>query len=117
MTSVADGRLLNFLTTREICTLVGAPLDNAMESLSAEPDPEKRLLRVAIYAQSGFVMLRFENYCAAPVELAPDGLPVRSTHGGYDLKGVRAAAQQHDGTMTVKWGNGWFTVRILLPQE
>ena len=117
MTSVADGRLLNFLTTREICTLVGAPLDNAMESLSAEPDPEKRLLRVAIYAQSGFVMLRFENYCAAPVELAPDGLPARSTHGGYDLKGVRAAAQQHDGTMTVKWENGWFTVRILLPQK
>ena len=117
MTSVADGRLLNFLTTREICTLVGAPLDNAMESLSAEPDPEKRLLRVAIYAQSGFVMLRFENYCAAPVELAPDGLPARSTHGGYDLKGVRAVAQQHDGTMTVKWENGWFTVRILLPQK
>ena len=117
MTSVADGRLLNFLTTREICTLVGAPLDNAMESLSAEPDPEKRLLRVAIYAQRGFVMLRFENYCAAPVELAPDGLPARSTHGGYDLKGVRAAAQQHDGTMTVQWENGWFTVRILLPQK
>ena len=114
---MADGRLLNFLTTREICTLVGAPLDNAMESLSAEPDPEKRLLRVAIYAQNGFVMLRFENYCAAPVELAPDGLPARSTHGGYDLKGVRAAAQQHDGTMTVKWENGWFTVRILLPQK
>ena len=30
MTSVADGSLLNFLSTREICTLVGAPLDNAI---------------------------------------------------------------------------------------
>ena len=115
MTSVADGQLLNFLSTREICTLVGAPLDNAVESLSAEPDPEKRLLRVAIYAQSGFVMLRFENYCETPVELGPDGLPVCSAHGGYDLKGVRAAAQQHGGTMTVKWENGWFTLRVLLP--
>lgn len=115
MTSVADGQWLGFLSTREICTLVGVPLDNAVESLAAEPDPEKRLLRVAIYAQSGCVMLRFENYCAAPVALGPDGLPVRSAHGGYDLRGVQAAARQHGGTMTVKWENSWFTVRILLP--
>ena len=115
MTSVADGQWLGFLSTREICTLVGVPLDNAVESLTAEPDLEKRLLRVAIYAQSGCVMLRFENYCAAPVALGPDGLPVRSAHGGYDLRGVQAAAWQHGGTMTVKWENSWFTVRILLP--
>ena len=115
MTSVADGQWLGFLSTREICTLVGVPLDNAVESLTAEPDLEKRLLRVAIYAQSGCVMLRFENYCAAPVALGPDGLPVRSAHGGYDLRGVQAAARQHDGTMTVKWENSWFTLRILLP--
>ena len=30
-----------------LCTLGGAPLDNAIESVLAEPDPEKRLLRVA----------------------------------------------------------------------
>ena len=60
-------------------------------------------------------MLRFETYCAAPVALGPDGLPVRSAHGGYDLRGVQAAARQHGGTMTVKWENSWFTVRILLP--
>ena len=74
MTSVADGSQLGFLSTRELCTLVGAPLDNAIESVLAEPDPEKRLLRVAIYNQSGCVMLRFENYCAQPVELGADGL-------------------------------------------
>ena len=115
MTSVADGSQLGFLSTRELCTLVGAPLDNAIESVLTEPDPEKRLLRVAIYNQSGCVMLRFENYCAQPVELGADGLPVHNAHGGYDLQGVRAAAQRHDGTMTLHWADGWFTLRILLP--
>jgi sensor histidine kinase regulating citrate/malate metabolism len=115
MTSVADGSQLGFLSTRELCTLVGAPLDNAIESVLAEPDPEKRLLRVAIYNQSGCVMLRFENYCAQPVELGADGLPVHNAHGGYDLQGVCAAAQHHDGTMTLHWADGWFTLRILLP--
>lgn len=115
MTSVADGRALNFLTTREICTIVGTALDNAIESCATEPDPEKRLIRTAVYVQNGFVMFRFENYCAEPVELGPDGLPARSTHGGYDLKSLRALAQQHGGSMTVHWENQWFTVRILLP--
>ena len=115
MTSVADGSKLGFLTTRELCTLVGAPLDNAIECVAAEPDPEKRLLRVAVYDQSGCVMLRFENYCAQPVELGADGLPRHNTHGGYDLRGVQAAAQDHDGTMTLHWADGWFTLRILLP--
>ena len=117
LTCVADGTLLNFLTTGEICTIVGTALDNATESVLTEPDSEKRLIRAAIYAQNGFVMLRFENYCADPVELGPDGLPARSSHGGYDLKSVRAAAETHGGTVTLHWENEWFTVRILLPQK
>ena len=117
MTCVADGHLLDFLETGEICTIVGTVLDNATESVLTEPDPEKRLIRAAIYAQNGFVMLRFENYCADPVELGPDGLPARSSHGGYDLKSVRAAAEAHGGTLTLHWENEWFTVRILLPQK
>ena len=58
MTSVADGHLLDHLSTREICTLVGTALDNAIESCAAEQDPEKRLIRTAVYAQNGFVLFR-----------------------------------------------------------
>ena len=117
MTCVADGKLLDFLSTGEICTIVGTALDNATESVAAEPDPEKKLIRVAIYAQNGFVMLRFENYCAQPVELGPNGLPLRSAHGGYDLKSVRAAAEAYGGTLTLHWEDEWFTLRVLLPQR
>ena len=115
MTSVADGRSLGFLTTREICTIVGTALDNAIESCEAEPDPEKRLIRTAVYVQNGFVMFRFENYCAQPVALGADGLPAQSAHGGYDLKSLRAVAQQHGGSMTLHSENQWFTLRVLLP--
>ena len=117
LTCVADGTLLDFLSTGEICTIVGTALDNATECVLTETDPEKRLIRVAVYAQNGFVMLRFENYCAQPVELGPDGLPRQSSHGGYDLKSVRAAAETHGGTVTLHWENEWFTLRVLLPQK
>ena len=111
MTSVADGRALNFLTTREICTIVGTALDNAIESCATEPDPEKRLIKVAVYSQGGFAMLRFEHYTEAAPALAADGLPQQ----GSDLKSVRTTAQQHGGSMTLHWENNWCTLRILFP--
>ena len=74
------------------------------------------MIRTAVYAQNGFVLFRVENYCKKPVELGADGLPLRSAHGGYDLRSLRAAAQQHGGSMTVHWEDGWFTLRVLLPQ-
>ena len=44
-------------------------------------------------------------------------MPRRSSHGGYDLKSVRAAAEAHGGTLTLHWENEWFTLRVLLPQK
>ena len=114
-TCVADGTLLDFMDVMDISNLFGNALDNAIESCAAEPDPEKRLIRTAVYVQNGFVMFRFENYCAQPVELGADGLPAQSAHGGYDLKSLRSVAQQHGGSMTVHWENRWFTVRLLMP--
>ena len=104
------------MTTGEICTIVGTALDNPTESELTEPAPPKPLIPVAGSAHNGFVMLRFENYCAQPVELGPDGLPRQSSHGGYDLKSVRAA-ETHGGTVTLHWENEWFTLRVLLPQK
>lgn len=40
ITSVADGRMLGFLTIRELCTIVGVAPDNAIAAVRAEPDPE-----------------------------------------------------------------------------
>ena len=110
MTSVADGSKLGFLTTRELCTLVGAPLDNAIECVTAEPDPEKRLIKVAVYSQGGFAMLRFEHYTETAPALDADGLPQ-----GTDLKSVRTTVGQHGGSMTMHWENNWCTLRILFP--
>ena len=64
-------------------------LDNATESVLTEQDPEKRLIRVAVYAQNGFVMLRFENYCAQPVELGPDGCRARAATAAMPKKRPR----------------------------
>ncbi len=115
LTCVADGHLLDFLTTADICTIVGTALDNATENVETIPDTEKRLIRTAVYAQNGFVMLRFENYCETPPALDRDGTPRPGMHGGYGIKSIRATAQKYGGTVTVHCDNSWFTLRVLLP--
>ena len=117
LTCVADGHLLDFMTTADICTIVGTALDNATESVETIADTEKRLIRTAVYAQNGFVMLRFENYCETLPELTRDGTPRPGAHGGYGIKSIRATAQKYGGTVTVHCENNWFTLRVLLPQE
>ena len=111
ITSVADGRMLGFLTIRELCTIVGVALDNAIAAVRAEPDPEKRLIKVAVYSQGGFAMLRFEHYTETVPALDADGLPQQ----GSDLKSVRTTVGQHGGSMTLHWENNWCTLRILFP--
>ena len=117
LTCVADGHLLDFMTTADICTIVGTALDNATESVETIADTEKRLIRTAVYAQNGFAMLRFENYCETLPELTRDGTPRPGAHGGYGIKSIRATAQKYGGTVTVHCDNNWFTLRVLLPQE
>lgn len=112
-TCVANGHLLDFMPTGDICTLVGTALDNATESVQTLKNPEKRLIRAAIYAQHGFVMLRFENYCETPVPLDAEGLPPH----GYGVRAVRATAQKYDGTVTVHCEDNWFILRVLVPQK
>ena len=111
ITSVADGRMLGFLTLRELCTIVGVALDNAIAAVRTEPDPEKRLIKVAVYSQGGFAMLRFEHYTEAAPALDADGLPKQ----GSDLKSVHTTVGQHGGSMTLHWENNWCTLRILFP--
>ena len=64
--------------------------------------------------------LRKRRIALDPFDFSPlgaDGLPRRNTHGGSDLRGVRAAAEKRGGTMTLHWENEWFTLRVLLPQK
>ena len=111
ITSVADGRMLGFLTIRELCTIVGVALDNAIAAVPRRAGFRKAAHQVAVYSQGGFAMLRFEHYTEAAPALDADGLPKQRS----DLKSVRTTVGQHGGSMTLHWENNWCTLRILFP--
>ena len=120
-TCMADGRLISFMHVKDICSLFGNALDNAIECVSQFSDPEKRLITLSMFRRSQFVMIQFENYSETPLEMNSNSLP-RTTKAdkqnhGYGLKSIKAAAQKYGGSMTLQARGSWFTLQVLIPVE
>jgi len=118
LTCVADGAALEFMSPMDVAALVGNALDNAIEAAVSLPDPDRRLLQVAVHRQDSLVMLRFENYFEGDLSFE-DGLPRSTKEGdtlhGYGLRNIRHIAESYGGTLTVHAEDRWFTVRVLIP--
>lgn len=118
---MADGSLISFMHVKDICSIFGNALDNAIECVSQFEDPEKRLVTLSMFRKNQFLMIQFENYTETPLELGTNQLP-RTTKGnsqyhGYGLKSIQAAAQKYGGSMTLQSRDNWFTLSVLIPVE
>lgn len=119
-TCVADGRLLDRIHVMDLCTIFGNALDNAIECEEKIEDKRKRLIRVAVYSQNQFIMIRVENYCEVDLVEGndlPETTKANREYHGYGLKSIRTTAEKYGGSMTVRTENGWFYLRILLPMR
>lgn len=117
-TCVADGTLLDFMSTMDICTIFGNALDNAIEAQEKIGDAQKRIVKVAVYAQNSFLVIRVENYCEEELsesEMLPGTTKKDKEYHGFGLKSMKTTAERYGGTMTFHLENGWFTLRFLIP--
>jgi hypothetical protein len=118
LTVVADGQKLAFIEVMDLCSIFGNALDNAIESVERIDDPEKRLIRLAVYTQNNFLMIRVENYFEHPVS-QQDGEFVTSKdekgYHGYGIKSIRYVVKKYNGTLSITTDNNWFYLRILIP--
>lgn len=118
LTVVADGSLLNFMDIMDISSLFGNALDNAIESVSAIPDRDKRLIHLTISQQKSFVRIRLENCYGGSLNFE-NGLPETTkkdrNYHGYGLKSIKSTVQKYNGSVTIEVRDGWFELRILIP--
>ena len=117
-TCMADGDLISFMHVKDICSIFGNALDNAIECVSQFEDREKRLINLSMFRKNRFLMIQFENYTETPITLNPGKLPGTTKsdkqYHGYGLKSIRAAAQKYGGTMNLQTENNWFTLQVLI---
>lgn len=117
-TPVVDGSLLDFMSTMDVAAVFGNALENAVEGVMAVPDPEQRLIKVAVYARDGFVLIAFENWFTGELHTEDGDIVTRRadrTRHGYGLKSIRHTAEKYGGSMTVNVEDRWFVLRVLLP--
>lgn len=118
LTSVADGKLLDFMETMDICSIFGNALDNAIESVIKIEDAEKRLIHVTVSQQKSFLMIRVENYFESGLEYANGELEStkkEKAFHGYGIKSIRYTVNKYDGAVDIDTQDNWFNLKILIP--
>lgn len=118
LTSVVDGAALDFMSAMDLAAVFGNAMDNAIDGVMAVPDPEKRLIKVAVYARDRFALLTFENWFTGELRTENGHIVSRRqdrTRHGYGLKSIRYTAEKYGGSMTVNVEEQWFVLRVLLP--
>lgn len=114
---VADGRLLDFMRPMDLTSLVGNALDNAIEGAATVASVDQRMIRVAVFAQDDFTMVRVENTFDGVLRRDGDRIVTRQEgHGhGYGLRNIETAATAYGGAVSATASDEWFSLRVLFP--
>lgn len=121
MTCYADARALEFVDVMDICSIFGNAIDNAIECVMKFEEKEKRLIKVDVYTQNKFVIIRVGNYCEDHIELN-DGFPSTTKKEnqhmhGFGVKSIKRAAEKYRGYMKLEQKDNWFTMTTLIPMQ
>ena len=116
--SMIDGTVLNFMQTTDVYALFGNLFDNAIESVTKEPDKEKRIISTNISKKNQGYHIHMENYCANEVRFE-DGLPVTTkadkNYHGFGVRSIKYIVEKYNGEMLMRYENHKFQVDILFP--
>ena len=117
-TYLVDGEKIQFMDEADIYAMLGNMLDNAIESVSREEDPEKRVITFTASARGDMLYLCMENYCSATISFQ-DGFPETSKSDkafhGFGTQSIAHIAQKYGGSVRFFQENQYFIAEVLIP--
>lgn len=120
LTCVADGQALDFMDPLDLSALIGNALDNAMESVLKMDDPGKRIIHLSVARQKHFVRIRVENCYTGSLRFEHGNLTTTKAdrrYHGFGMKSIRRIVEKYGGSTAIDAREGWFELRILLPDH
>jgi sensor histidine kinase regulating citrate/malate metabolism len=102
----------------DICSIFGNALENAIESVKTIKDEDKRLIKLAVYAQKDLLLINFGNYYESKLKYENGNLATTKKdhiYHGYGIKSIKMAVAKYGGTVNINTNNNWFNLSILFP--
>lgn len=119
LSSMADGRGLDFIKAHHLYSLLGNAIDNAIEAVQKLPEDQRDIL-LTVKRTGNLVSIHVENRCAGPVAMR-GGLPVTTKgdrdYHGFGMLSMRTVAEQYGGTLTVRVEDGVFLLDVVMADE
>ena len=119
-TYLVDGEKFSFMDEADIYAMLGNMLDNAIESVSQEEDPERRIITFTASSRGDMLYLCMENYCSATISFK-DGLPETSKSDkafhGFGVQSIAHIAGKYGGSVRFFQENQYFIVEVLMPMQ
>lgn len=117
-TYMADGEKLRFMDAKDIYSLFGNLLDNAIEAMEKIEDKDKRVMELQVRQREKLLNIQIFNYFEGTLNLK-DGLP-ETTKGnqndhGYGMKSISHIVQKYDGEMVISSEDHIFECNIIIP--
>jgi sensor histidine kinase regulating citrate/malate metabolism len=118
MTCYADAKQIDFIDVMDICSIFGNALDNAIECERKIEDKDKRLIKVNVYTQNQFLLIRIENYCESKIVFnneIPDTTKEDKQIHGFGIKSIKRAVGKYRGHVVLAQEDDWVTMTALIP--
>lgn len=131
LNAMVDGETLSGIHVKDICSLFGNILDNAIEATQQVEEADKRLISLSVRKKNQFIIVECENFSGGAIageqaaseakNISSDNLPkttkTDTVHHGFGLKSIAKVAEKYGGAMNISCENGWFKVKVLLSNK
>ncbi len=113
---VADGKLLGFIRSVDLYTMLSNILDNAVEANLRMADTARRAIHLSVHEKKGLVILQCENPYEGEITMR-DGLPetvkADKENHGIGTRSITAAAAAYGGVVRIDPRDGMYVLRII----
>ena len=117
LTTVVNGRMLEFMDEMAIYSLFGNALSNAIESVSMIPDEDMRHIALKVKQIGNMCSIHVENPYVGELVFnddLPETTKDKNWHG-FGMKSMYRIVTSYGGVMTVTAEGGIFKLDILIP--
>ena len=118
LSCMADGKILNFMESSDLFSMMNNAMDNAIAAVSLVEDQEKRCISVNVRGEKGMAVIHVTNYFL-PETLHGDVLPETTKNDkalhGFGMRSIQFIAEKYDGIMSFQTEQDLFMLNICIP--